>query len=93
MLHARRVLVTIACLLAGLVLGAVILAGPPAIQVAARAGAPAITCSWWNVVASPNAGTGTNYLTSVAAPASNDVWAVGDYVTASRYQTLTEHWD
>ena len=51
----------------------------------------------WNVVASPNVGTGLNNLRGVAALAANDVWAVGYYCTgscgSSPYQTLTEHWN
>src|SRR5205823_1593623 len=53
--------------------------------------------STWSIVPSPNRGTNNNYLKSVAATASNDVWAVGfqfDYdqvITNSR--TLIEHWN
>ncbi len=51
--------------------------------------------SSWSVVASPNVGTGYNYLSSVSAIAANDVWAVGYYENVGRTidQTLTEHWD
>ena len=51
----------------------------------------------WSIVASPNtnAGTGDNVLSSVAATATGDAWAVGfarpDQVSAR--STLTEHWD
>ena len=51
----------------------------------------------WSIVASPNtnAGTGDNVLSSVAATATGDAWAVGfarpDQVSARG--TLTEHWD
>lgn len=47
----------------------------------------------WSVVASPNVGTGYNFLMSVAAISTNDVWAVGYYNTSSGQGTLTEHWD
>src|SRR5262249_12684105 len=47
----------------------------------------------WSVVPSPNQGTGSNSLTSVAVVSSSDVWAVGYYFSASGYQTLAEHWD
>lgn len=49
----------------------------------------------WSIVPSPNAGSRTNYLYSVAAISSKDVWAVGYYFPdiGSAYQTLIEHWD
>ncbi len=47
------------------------------------------SCGKWNVVASPNVGSGQNYLYGVTAIAPNDVWAVGTTSTA----TLTEHWN
>ena len=36
-----------------------------------------------------------NYLYSVSAVSSNDIWAVGYYISglSANYQTLTEHWD
>jgi hypothetical protein len=46
----------------------------------------------WSVVPSPNQGTDSNSLTSVAVVSSSDVWAVGYYFSAG-YQTLAEHWD
>ncbi len=47
------------------------------------------------MIASPNPGAGTsNYLNGVSALATNDVWAVGNYVNGSNNgQTLVEHWD
>lgn len=47
----------------------------------------------WNIVPSPNASTGDNYLSAVDAISNNDVWAVGYYLTMGRYLTLTQHWD
>src|SRR6058998_3679946 len=49
----------------------------------------------WEVVASPNAGRQANSLSSVAAVADNDVWAVGWAFNQSlfAYRTLTEHWN
>jgi hypothetical protein len=48
----------------------------------------------WDSVPSPNVGTDSNALYQVTAIASNDVWAVGYYVSALGVaQTLTEHWD
>lgn len=48
----------------------------------------------WSVVPSPNVESSNNELDSVAAVATNDVWAVGHWRNASNiYQTLTEHWD
>lgn len=49
----------------------------------------------WNVVPSPNVGTGNNNLSGVAAVRANDVWAVGVYwnSTTNGYQTLIEQWN
>src|SRR5579863_10207226 len=51
--------------------------------------------SKWSVVTSPNIGTGSNDLESVAAISSNNVWAVGSGAinTSSSRQTVIEHWD
>ena len=49
----------------------------------------------WKVVASPNAGTQANSLSSVDAVADNDLWAVG-WAWNNRlfaYRTLIEHWN
>ena len=48
--------------------------------------------SSWSVVDTPNVGTGENFLWSVTARTSRDVWAVGSY-SVPWFQTLTEHWD
>lgn len=48
----------------------------------------------WVVKKSPEPSQHFNNLNAVAAIASNDVWAVGDYKTTNvRAQTLAEHWD
>src|SRR6266705_4354018 len=49
----------------------------------------------WEVVTSPNAGRQANSLSSVAAVADNDVWAVGWAFNQSlfAYRTLIEHWN
>src|SRR5438876_9615088 len=49
----------------------------------------------WEVVASPNAGRQANSLSSVAAVADSDVWAVGWAFNAqlAAYRTVTEHWN
>ena len=49
----------------------------------------------WEIVASPNAGRQANSLSSVAAVAENDVWAVGWAFNQQRsaYRTLIEHWN
>ena len=49
----------------------------------------------WEVVASPSAGTQANSLSSVAAAADSDVWAVGWAYNQSlgAYRTLIEHWN
>src|SRR5437899_2411658 len=55
---------------------------------------PTPTCTpQWQIVTSPNVGTGNNYLTSVSAVSESDVWAVGYYNNGGTNQTLTEHWD
>ena len=50
------------------------------------------TCTWHGVI-SPNVGTGANELRGVAALASNNVWAVGDYFSGTIQKTLVEHWN
>src|SRR5687768_7111964 len=49
----------------------------------------------WTLITSPNAGTSTNYLYSVSAASSSDVWAAGYYYdTVSRiWHGLVLHWD
>jgi len=49
----------------------------------------------WEIVASANAGRQANSLSSVAAVADNDVWAVGWAFNAqlNAYRTVTEHWN
>src|SRR5436309_3603772 len=49
----------------------------------------------WETVASANAGRQANSLSSVAAVADNDVWAVGWAFNQSlfAYRTLIEHWN
>lgn len=46
----------------------------------------ASTCSGppcWQVVSSPNVGSGTNILNSVYAVSSKNIWAVGEYLNSS----------
>ena len=53
-----------------------------------------LTCETWKVVSSPNPGSGGNYLNGVAAVSTNNVWAVGDYLTGSAIaRTLIEYWN
>src|SRR5438067_4388583 len=49
----------------------------------------------WEIVASANAGRQANSLSSVAAVADNEVWAVGWAFSAqlNAYRTVTEHWN
>ncbi len=50
--------------------------------------------STWAVVASPNQGTGQNYLDGVACPSATSCMAVGFFRNASSVpQTLVESWD
>ena len=46
--------------------------------------------SVWTIISSPDLGEYGSILNSVAAVATNDVWAIG---TSGSSQTLTEHWD
>jgi plastocyanin len=46
----------------------------------------------WVKTASPNVGTGHNFLLSVAAPAPNDAWAVGYTQSDTGIAPLIEHW-
>jgi hypothetical protein len=47
----------------------------------------------WRVIPSPNPGTYSNLLQSVAAVGPNDVWAVGTSSAGGCTRTLVEHWD
>jgi hypothetical protein len=48
----------------------------------------------WSLVPSPNTGSPNNYFFSVAAIASDDVWAVGAYGNLGvSSQQLIQHWD
>ena len=49
----------------------------------------------WNIVPSPNGGSGFSGLTGIDARSATDVWAVGYYTTTTSdaYQTLIEHWN
>lgn len=49
----------------------------------------------WQIVPSPNLGAQANSLSSIAAAADNDVWAVGWAYNQSlgAYRTVTEHWN
>lgn len=47
----------------------------------------------WSVVSSPNEGTVYNYINSMSALSTNDVWAVGYYFNPGQSFTLIEHWN
>lgn len=49
----------------------------------------------WNMVNSPNVGSGNNALSEIAALSPTDVWAAGNYLNTSTnsLQTLIQHWD
>ena len=48
----------------------------------------------WNVVKSPNVGTGRNNLTAVAVFSATDIWAVGwSQASSGIQQTLIEQWN
>lgn len=50
-------------------------------------------CGPWSVVASPNVGTSTNFLSGVAAITAKNVWAVGSEGNGHGGLTLVEHWN
>jgi hypothetical protein len=68
-------------------------------EVAGVAGVTTGTEHWdgrrWEMVPSPNLGTGDNMLLGVDAVSSTDVWAVGHSAPSrsSPYDTLAERWD
>ncbi len=49
----------------------------------------------WSIVPTPNPSSGNNDLNGVAAIATNDVWAVGDFFAANftTFSIFVEHWD
>jgi len=47
----------------------------------------------WNLVQSPNVGTGSNTLTDVDATAPNQAWAVGYYREGTLRKTLIQRWN
>jgi hypothetical protein len=48
----------------------------------------------WSLVSGPNPGTNANILYAVApVPGTNQLWAVGNYLTSGAYQTLIERWN
>ena len=49
----------------------------------------------WQIVSSPNVGSGDNFLRGgVAAISTSDIWAVGNHSTSNGLnQTLIEHWN
>ena len=47
----------------------------------------------WSVVASPNGGTGDNYLNGVLAFSRSNAWAVGNAWNGTRFESLILHWD
>lgn len=51
------------------------------------------SCGGWSYVASPNVGTGSNFLYSIAAVSATNVWAVGEYGNGNGSSTLVEHWN
>jgi len=59
-----------------------------------------LTIHWdgssWSVVPSPNASSYSNYLTSIDAVSSDDIWAVGTYSLGkfgNSFRTFTMHWN
>src|SRR5207253_2950269 len=56
-----------------------------------------LTMHWdgaqWSIVPSPNVGTDRNFLWSLSALSSSEVWAVGYYGPTSTRQALLMRWD
>src|SRR5207248_1456889 len=50
-------------------------------------------CGGWSTIASPNGGTRSNFLYSIAAVSASNVWAVGEYGNGNGSSTLVEHWN
>lgn len=46
----------------------------------------------WSIITSPNV-TGSNYLNDVTCASASECWAVGNYNSTGRDQTLIEKWD
>lgn len=61
---------------------------PPSVGAAAGTVVPA-WCAPWTISQTPNPGANSNYLESIAATATNDVWAAGSDCTTSA--PLAEH--
>jgi hypothetical protein len=89
----KKQLLIASLLSGGLFVGTVALSldGPthPPLRSAASASCPAA----WNIVPSPNVGSGNNELYGIDAASANDVWAVGRYNDAAGYKTLALHWN
>lgn len=49
--------------------------------------------SAWSVVPTPNPGTYSNGLGSIAVVTADDVWAMGSFSSGAGFLTLAEHWD
>lgn len=47
----------------------------------------------WSISSPPKHGNTSGDLLSVAAIATNDIWAVGDFPNSIQQETLTEHWN
>jgi hypothetical protein len=47
----------------------------------------------WRTITTPNGNEDRNYLQAIAALSSNDIWAVGNYMSQASTNTLVEHWD
>jgi hypothetical protein len=67
---------------------------PTSIPAPTSSPTPILLRSCWTIVPSPNAEAPQSQLLAVHAISSDDVWAVGNYVSDSGVdQTLTMHWD
>src|SRR6266487_3619741 len=64
----------------------------PASLVLTPTASPSCTLAW-QVVDSPNLGSGYNELYSITAVSANDIWAAGYGFNAGTSNTLIEHWD
>ncbi|MFL5732430.1 MAG: S-layer homology domain-containing protein [Chloroflexia bacterium] len=60
-------------------------------------GARTLAVHWngsaWSIVPTANVGAQDNALLAVDAVSTNDIWAVGNYLSGASWQTLIERWD
>ena len=71
----------------------VLIMTPAGVAVAGARGTSPGACKKWVHTTSPDAGTGDNDLSGIAAVSARDAWAVGEYFVGVDTKTLIEHWN